>query len=95
MSAVQRTPSEFALVNIHENESLNWELLETSFQPKHVIIFGISIAETIIPTATALYQVSQSETASFLLSDDLRHIITHTNKKKLLWGALKELFELT
>lgn len=95
MAAVKRTPSEFALVNVKENESLDWELLESSFTPKHVIIFGSSIAETLIPIATGLYQVSQNETTHFLLSDDLRHIITHANKKKMLWGALQELFAVS
>ena len=92
MAAVKRTPSEFALVNVQENDALTWEILESSFQPQHIIIFGTSIAETLIPIATGLYQVTQSETAQFLLSDELRHIITHPNKKKQLWMALQELF---
>lgn len=92
MGAVKHTPNEFALVNVKENPSLTWTLLESSFTPKNTIIFGASIAETLIPIATGLYQVSQSETSRFLLSDELRHIITHQNKKKLLWEGLKQLF---
>ena len=94
MGAVNHTPNEFALVNIQENENLVWPELEKHFEPKNIIVFGISIAESLIPTATALYQISQSETSNFLLSDPLRFIMTDTAKKKQLWVALKKMFEL-
>ncbi|MGB0522687.1 MAG: hypothetical protein ACPGJS_06990 [Flammeovirgaceae bacterium] len=94
MGAVKHTPNEFALVNIKENNSLSWSLLVSSFSPKNTIIFGVSIAETLIPIATGLYQISQSETSNFILADDLRQVMTDNNKKKLLWTGLKQLFAI-
>lgn len=94
MGAVKHTPNEFALVNVKENAGLTWAVLESGFQPKNTIVFGMPIAETLIPIATGLYQISQSETSNFILSDDLRHVMTDQNKKKLLWVGLKQLFSL-
>lgn len=92
MGAVKHTPNEFALVNVQENEQLDWPKLTEAFEPKNTIVFGQSIAETLIPIATGLYQISQNEQSNFLLSDELRHIMTDNNKKKLLWTGLKNLF---
>ena len=91
MAAVKHTPNEFALVN-WASQSITWEQLQQALSPAIVIAFNIP--EGILPFTAPLHQIGSETELQFILAEGLTtYLHDKTNeKKRLLWGALKQIF---
>jgi len=89
--ACKLSMADIALVNYHYNH-YQYSQFDDHFQPKIILLFGISTAEMDLPFAIPFFQIQQFQQQFFLTVPPLAEFLENKNLKKDLWLSLQKLF---
>ncbi len=88
LQAVNISMTEVALLNLVSNSDFDYaDALK--FEAAHILYFG---KNKILPSQFTNYSIQSVSNRQVLLSPSLAQIAAATSEKKLLWGALKQMF---
>jgi hypothetical protein len=93
VSACQLSMADIALVNFHSNP-LNYQQFNGYFQPKKILLFGISTSEVELPFTIPFFQIQNFNSQEYLTAPALKEFLENKNLKKDLWKSLQKLFQL-
>ncbi len=89
--ACKLSMADIALVNYHYNH-YPYNEFNDYFQPKTILLFGISTAEIDLPFTIPFFQIQQFQQQKFLTAPALGDFLANKNLKKDLWISLQKLF---
>jgi len=89
--ACKLSMADIALVNYHYNP-FNFIQFNDYFQPKTILLFGISTAELNLPFTIPFFQIQEFQQQKFLTAPPLADFLANKNLKKELWITLQKLF---
>lgn len=88
LQAIQVKIEESAILNLVSNNHFDYDTM-LQFEAQHVLYFGTN---KILPAQFVNYSIQSVSGKQILLSPALAHVAAATSEKKLLWGALKQMF---
>ena len=91
ITACKLSMADIALVNYHTH-NLNYRELTNHFQPKKILIFGITTSALELPFAIPLFQIQQFQEQQYIIAPALSEFLNNKNLKKELWTCLQKLF---
>jgi hypothetical protein len=91
VSACKLSMADIALVNYHNNH-YQFSQFNQYFQPKTILLFGISTTEIDLPFTIPFFQIQQFQQQLFLTAPPLNDFLENNNLKKELWMSLQKLF---
>jgi hypothetical protein len=89
--ACKLSMADIALANYHYNQ-FNYSQFHNCFQPKKILLFGISTAQMDLPFTIPHFQIQQFQDQLFLTAPSLADFLQNKNLKKDLWISLQKLF---
>lgn len=95
LTACKITMADIALVNYHQHPELNYQELSHQFQPKKVLIFGITTSELQLPFTIPFFQIQKFQEKIYMVSPSLSDFLNNKELKMSLWNSLKKIFLLT
>lgn len=85
-------------VNVREEQLAIYMSIKEPFNYsssiEKLLLFGISSEQITFQIPKVKYQVLNYQRSRVLLSDDLKDLQTQVDKKKMLWKALQEMFNV-
>ena len=90
VKAIDLTANDFALVNYAKYSSEKYEDLNTFFNCKLLIAFGVSPAALDLPTQS-FHQLITYREATHVFAKDLHELDADLASKKVLWASLQKL----
>jgi hypothetical protein len=90
LGSVKRTETDVLIAHTHDSSSEQMEALLAEQNHKHVLDFGTSKIPNLQPAD--FYKITANGPKKLLKAHPLSEIATDTEKKKMLWNALKEMF---
>jgi hypothetical protein len=94
LSACNLSVMDIALVNHYHCSSSNYSDFNEQFQPKKVLMFGISPETINLPFTIPYFQLQNFGEQQYLVCPELAAISGEINFKKQLWNNLKIIFSL-
>lgn len=94
LSACKLSMADIKLVNYHEMPQIDYTDLQKSFEPKTIIIFGVSTDELNLPFTIPYFQVQKFEGQQFLFNPAVEGFLSNIENKQQLWKCLKKIFLL-
>jgi hypothetical protein len=95
LDACKLSMADVALVNTAGTGSRSPSSIAGELGSRVVLFFGMSQAEMGLPLSLSDYQVQLHENRTYLGADALSVIVQDRAQKGLLWGSLKQLFQLS
>jgi DNA polymerase III psi subunit len=95
LTACKISMADIALVNYHQHSELNYQELSHQFQPKKILIFGVTASELELPFAIPFFQIQKFQEQLYMVSPSLSDFLNNKELKMLLWNSLKKIFLLT
>jgi DNA polymerase III psi subunit len=92
LGAVQLTLQNVEIIEMSKNKDLNLSHIFTQKSVGQLISFGVMMSEVNLMLRLTPYQILESKGVKFLSGVSLLDLQNDIPKKKLLWGALKEMF---
>lgn len=92
LGAVQLNLQNVEVIEMSKNKSLNLEHIFTQKSVNQLISFGVMMSEVNLMLRLTPYQILESKGIKFISGVSLTDLQNDIPKKKLLWGALKEMF---
>lgn len=92
LGAVQLTLQNVEVIEMSKNKDLNLSHIFTQKSVSQLISFGVMMSEVNLMLRLTPYQILESKGVKFLSGVSLSDLQNDIPKKKLLWGALKEMF---
>jgi hypothetical protein len=92
--AIGWSMDDIALINLSQNEQINFQEMKNFFNPLHVLFWGCDefLAVNSIPQKN--YEVLNGKTTKVLTVQPISTYLTQPDLKKLLWASIQSLFEL-
>jgi hypothetical protein len=91
IAACKLSMADIALVNFQSNR-IHYRQLNVQFNPKKILIFGVSTAELELPFEIPYFQVQQFQQQFYLTAPSLKDLLDNTDLKKELWISLQKIF---
>ncbi len=95
LNACNISMADAALVNISNDESINYEKLSSQFLPEVILFLGTAPQLLGFPVQIPLYQVQQYNKQQYLCAPSLQMLSTDKEEKKQLWLCLKKIFSIS
>jgi DNA polymerase III psi subunit len=92
LGAVQLNLQNVEVIEMNKNKGINLEHIFTQKSVSQLISFGVMMSEVNLMLRLTPYQILESKGVKFLSGVSLTDLQNDVPKKKLLWGALKEMF---
>ncbi len=92
LKAVGLTLSDIELVNLNNIKRVDYMEILKEKTLNQFISFGIDLRELQINVPLTAYQVQRVEEINMLLADSFHELVLNTDKKRLLWTCLKQMF---
>ena len=93
ITACKLSMADIALIN-YFNISLDYRQLTDHFQPKKILMFGISTSDLELPFSIPFFQIQQFQEQSYITAPPLTDFFKNKDLKKQLWASLQKLFLL-
>ena len=93
IAACKLSMADIALVN-YFNTSINYRQLTDHFQPKKILMFGISTSDLELPFYIPFFQIQQFQEQLYVTAPPLTNFLKNKDLKKQLWTSLQKLFLL-
>ncbi len=93
LSACGKTMADVALVNC-ANKTIDRMQLKEELSPKNILFFGIEPQQLDYPLGIPHFKVQIYSEQQFLVAPPIKELIHNPEQKKLLWVALKDLFNV-
>lgn len=94
LNACKLNFNDVALLNIVQHEGINFTELQTKFNPKVMITFGVNLKSIAIEEDIEFYVTNILKTTTFLNAASLSQIGKNVEEKKQLWNCLKTIFSI-
>lgn len=91
VAACKLSMTDIALVNFNLNK-FNYQQFNHQFQPKKILIYGISTAELELPFEIPHFQIQSFQQQVYVTLPSLSDFLGNTDLKKELWASLQKLF---
>jgi DNA polymerase III psi subunit len=92
LGAVQLTLQNVEVIEMSKNPNMDLSHIFTQKSVSQLISFGIMMSEVNLMLRLTPYQILESKGVKFISGVSLTDLQNDVPKKKLLWGALKEMF---
>ena len=92
LGAVKLTLQNVEVIEMSKNKDINLSHIFTQKSVNQLISFGIMMSEVSLMIRLTPYQILESKGVKFISGVSLTDLQDDIPKKKLLWGALKEMF---
>jgi DNA polymerase III psi subunit len=92
LSAVQLTLQNVEIIEMSKNPNMDLSHIFTQKSVNQLISFGVMMSEVNLMLRLTPYQILESKGVKFISGVSLSDLQNDIPKKKLLWGALKEMF---
>ena len=92
LGAVQLTLPTVEVVEMSKNPNMDLSHIFTQKSVNQLISFGVMMSEVNLMLRLTPYQILESKGIKFISGVSLTDLQNDIPKKKLLWGALKEMF---
>lgn len=92
LTACKLTMEDVAMINFHQYPILNYEKLLTDFEPKKILVFGVTAAQLELPFHVPHFQLQKFQQQIYFLSPSFEIFLTDIDLKKELWKGLQKLF---
>jgi hypothetical protein len=92
LKAVGLTLNDIELVNLNNIKRVDYVEILKEKTLNQFISFGIDLRELQINVPLTAYQVQRVEEINMLLADSFHELVLNTDKKRLLWTCLKQMF---
>ena len=92
LGAVQLTLQTVEVIEMSKNLNIDLTHIFTQNSVKQLISFGVMMSEVNLMLRLTPYQILESKGVKFISGVSLTDLQNDIPKKKLLWGALKEMF---
>ncbi|MEO9210780.1 MAG: hypothetical protein ABI208_06765 [Ginsengibacter sp.] len=92
LTACKLTMEDVALINFNQCPNLNYEKLLTDFEPKKILVFGVTAAQLELPFHVPHFQLQKFQKEIYFLSPSFENFLTDIDLKKELWMGLQKLF---
>lgn len=94
LNACKLNMNDVCLINVNKKNKIIVKNLISQFKAECLLIFGNLPISTQLPDTLNLYENKVHENCRMLQVDDLNKIGSNPELKKILWNALKALFNL-
>ena len=94
LNACNVSMADAALVNVSNDESINYEKLTKQFLPEVILFLGTEPQLLGFPVQIPMYQVQQYNKQQYLCAPALQKLSTDKEEKKQLWLCLKKIFSI-
>ncbi len=94
ISACNITMADIAVVNMNNNEEVNYAKLFGCLSCRKVLCFGVSSGEIDLPFTIPFYQVQTFEEVQYIFCPALDQLQDNPEEKKLLWESLQKIFKI-
>ena len=94
LTACKISMADIALVNYHQHPGVSYQTLTKQFQPKKLLIFGVTASELDLPFAIPFFQLQKFQEQLYMISPSLTGFLNNIDLKKELWTSLKKIFLL-
>jgi hypothetical protein len=94
VSACKLSMADIAFVNFH-SDPLNYHQFDEYFEPKKILLFGISTSDLELPFTIPFFQIQNFNSQQYLTAPALKDFLENKNLKKELWKSLQKLFQLS
>jgi DNA polymerase III psi subunit len=92
LGAVQLTLQNVEVIEMSKNPTMDLSHIFTQKSVSQLISFGVMMSEVNLMLRLTPYQILESKGVKFISGVSLTDLQNDIPKKKLLWGALKEMF---
>jgi DNA polymerase III psi subunit len=92
LGAVQLTLQSVEIIEMSKNPTMDLSHIFTQKSVSQLISFGVMMSEVNLMLRLTPYQILESKGVKFISGVSLTDLQNDIPKKKLLWGALKEMF---
>ncbi len=92
LKAVGLTLNDIELVNLNNIKRVDYVEILKEKTLNQFISFGIDLRELQINVPLTAYKVQRVEEINMLLADSFHELVLNTDKKRLLWTCLKQMF---
>ena len=92
LTAVQLTLQTVEVIEMNKNPNMDLSHIFTQKSVNQLISFGVMMSEVSLMLRLTPYQILESKGVKFISGISLTDLQNDIPKKKLLWGALKEMF---
>ncbi len=94
LTACRLTMADIAFVNFFQNKTITYRELILQFDPKKILLFGVSANELDLPFAIPFFQIQNFQEQIYLISPPLGELQTNKELKKQLWECLQKIFNI-
>lgn len=92
LAACKLTIADVAIVNIFQNNLIDYDSLLAQFNPIKIIFFKVDPKELGFPLMFPLYKPQTYHSQTYLTADALAELQQNIELKKTFWNALKQIF---
>jgi hypothetical protein len=92
LKSVGLTLGDIELVNLNNIKRVDYVEILKEKTLNQFISFGIDLRELQINVPLTAYKVQRVEEINMLLADSFHELVLNTDKKRLLWTCLKQMF---
>jgi hypothetical protein len=94
LTACKLTMADIALVNMAQNQGLDYKMIQQSLGAEKVFLFGLEPAGLQLPLSFPHYQVQRYNSQVYLSAPPLLLLQADKMEKSKLWTCLKQIFSL-
>lgn len=94
ITACKLQMEDIALINIEGMDSITYKKLNSLLDSQTVVGFGLKTRDLDLPFDIPKYQVQKFENTLYMMSSSIVSLLDNPAEKKLLWTALKKMFNL-
>ncbi|MBP6385501.1 MAG: DNA polymerase III subunit psi [Pseudarcicella sp.] len=94
LTAVNLTLENVTILTLEEAQSIDFKWVLNNEPVRYFITFGIELQHINLKIPLELYVAKQIKGIQFLMSDSLEAMQADNTKKRLIWNALKQIFEI-
>lgn len=92
LSACRISMADIALVNFHQCPATAYGQFLEVFQPKKILLFGVTAADVQLPFTIPFFQIQKFEEQVYLICPSLSKLINNKKLKQELWVCLQKVF---
>ena len=94
LTACRLTMADIALVNFFQNKTISYRDLMMQFNPKKILLFGVSANELDLPFSIPFFQIQNFQEQVYMISPSFEELQLNKEFKKQLWGSLQKIFNI-
>ena len=92
LTACKLNMEDVAMINFNQYPNLNYEKLLADFQPKKILVFGVTAGQLGLPFYVPHFQLQKFQQQIYFLNPSFEIFLTDIDLKKELWKGLQKLF---